>query len=783
MFCVACAMTDSRAAGGKAGPGYACMQGLVTGACRAWLRVHAGPGHGAWSRVHAGPGHECMQGLVTGPCRAWLRVHAGPGHGCMQGLVTSACRAWSRVHAGARASPLEPMLAGLLTLLALRVRACLVPGVVDAAGVGCAAQPASVMSGVARESFALMLADVERQEHARQQGIRADDVRRDIRGGNGGSNSVGGRRPVDTAAVGTVDGAASGTLPAAWRLPQLVWGLSRAGHCQHVLLDAVALLLEPNELSRLPPGDALILMEACGAAGDPGGAGGSSGGGGGASQLLDGLSPAVAMRADEFDVAQLTAAVLHCAAAGHRHVPLLRAACERVLRASPATSACVGGRALVGWRALADVTCACLRLHVHPKEVLDAAEAAAAALHGGCIRGATAAAAVTDGVMPGAAQAADAEAVAAPPPPLLARLAFASAQAGRRDAALLAAAARAATRGAAADTWGDACQLGERQLCELAWALAVAEHQAWLHAPSDGRVGSGGGASVSVGRGSATGYCPFSDGPGGTSSGGSGEDGEDSSPANAALDVYSRASAAVSDARAPHMLLLAAAHMALSVSLDVGAAAVLASMPRAWLNTLQYAWDVEACRVHAERRAPLVTGTSGGSAGGRVAPDALAAHIDNMGNATPAQLLAAHRRLAAVLADAGVPGGRTERFVKVGSFSLDVDVSFDSLDGVAVALLLDGPQEYLLSLHGATAQPSPVGTGSPECGRAEVPMLSGHALWREALLQSLGWLVVRVHWHEWASAGKHGLAGQTQLLCDVLSWHRLPRDRATAAKK
>ncbi len=167
------------------------------------------------------------------------------------------------------------------------------------------------MSAVAREAFAQLLQEIDAQEQLEQQ------------------RSTSSSGPHSTAATATAAAAAD---PAS--LASLAWGLHRAGHCQPVLLDALALLLPETSLAALQPAEALRLLEACraacqaaaAAAAPPLGARGGFDGGevSGARQILEGLAPAIAASARQYDAWQAARAATHYAAAQHLDEGLMR---------------------------------------------------------------------------------------------------------------------------------------------------------------------------------------------------------------------------------------------------------------------------------------------------------------------------------------------------------------------------------------------------------------------------------------------------------------------------
>ena len=168
------------------------------------------------------------------------------------------------------------------------------------------------------------------------------------------------------------------------------------------------------------------------------------------------------------------------------------------------------GSTFIAWGPVADAADASAKLRCHSSSLLDAAEAAA----GTALR--------TQRLGLPASSAAGSQFSAAgekdpgpvrvlypllPPAALLVRLALASAKLGRRDQVLLAAASRAAL--------AEGRVLGPQRLCELAWALAVSEHQCWRgeETERDGQAcqstvehggrqlrGSSGGSSLGGGR-------------------------------------------------------------------------------------------------------------------------------------------------------------------------------------------------------------------------------------------------------------------------------------------
>lgn len=173
------------------------------------------------------------------------------------------------------------------------------------------------MQAVAREVFALLLQLVERQE--RQQMLRQQQRQQrpqqlpqqqqqrqaQPRAFYANDDRMGAVQSDDSAPNGLPASALESLAP-------LAWALSRYSCCQPVLLDAVALLLEPH-LADLLPTQVLLLLEACtavlgpirsqaggsdaaggvAAGGRAGGAGAGGAGASGAEQLLLGLVPVI----------------------------------------------------------------------------------------------------------------------------------------------------------------------------------------------------------------------------------------------------------------------------------------------------------------------------------------------------------------------------------------------------------------------------------------------------------------------------------------------------------
>ena len=115
-------------------------------------------------------------------------------------------------------------------------------------------------------------------------------------------------------------------------------------------------------------------------------------------------------------------------------------------------------------------------------------------------------------------------------------------------------------------------------------------------------------------------------------------------------------------------------------------------------------------------------------------------------------------------------------------------------------MLLDGPQAYARELHdhgsvnkaldGRTWQSSTLdsrpgpnntrheGNKAKDCsattedlsGRHRCHHLMGDAVWRQQLLQRVGWIVVRVHWQDWSEADRaDDGGGKARLLRSLVS--------------
>lgn len=132
------------------------------------------------------------------------------------------------------------------------------------------------------------------------------------------------------------------------------------------------------------------------------------------------------------------------------------------------------GTTFLAWGPVADMADASAQLRYHSSSLMDATEAAATA----ALRMRRPGLAASRGAAGSLSSSAEESSGSAwglfpllPPATLLGRLALASAQLGRRDHALLAAASRAAL--------AEGRVLGPQRLCELAWALAISEHQCW----------------------------------------------------------------------------------------------------------------------------------------------------------------------------------------------------------------------------------------------------------------------------------------------------------------
>lgn len=184
------------------------------------------------------------------------------------------------------------------------------------------------MKSIGRAAFALLLQLVERQERQqallRQQQQQQQQRRKAPRVPRTSGSS--------TAATQEIPDATGLPAPVFESLAPLAWALSRYGCCQPVLLDAMALLVEPC-VAELAPTQALQLLEACTAvlgpvrakaaaegataAGGAGGAGGGAGGAGvsGAEQLLTALVPIVTANVLRYSPHQAAQVAVQCAAA------------------------------------------------------------------------------------------------------------------------------------------------------------------------------------------------------------------------------------------------------------------------------------------------------------------------------------------------------------------------------------------------------------------------------------------------------------------------------------
>ncbi len=139
----------------------------------------------------------------------------------------------------------------------------------------------------------------------------------------------------------------------------------------------------------------------------------------------------------------------------------------------------------------------------------------------------------------------------------------------------------------------------------------------------------------------------------------------------------------------------------------------LLSLPLESTNKLQYAWEQETRRQRRSKdREPL---------------------------------LLERRAVCASLQAAGMTGAQVLRLVPIAGFMIEADVTV-ARGGHAVVLLLDGPEAYL---------------------RGGERRLLGRAAWRQQLLQSAGWIVGRIHWHEWREATDE--AGRVALVTRVLN--------------
>ena len=117
----------------------------------------------------------------------------------------------------------------------------------------------------------------------------------------------------------------------------------------------------------------------------------------------------------------------------------------------------------------------------------------------------------------------------------------------------------------------------------------------------------------------------------------------------------------------------------------------------------------------------------------------------------------------------------------------------------AVAMLLDGPHAYARELHesctvavtdkeGRTShslkkRDSSVASDGRQTWKEELhgtqpnpgrSRLMGYALWRQRLLQRIGWIVIRVDWQDWRGCVHEGGSdGKIKLLRRLFSEHSL----------
>ena len=208
----------------------------------------------------------------------------------------------------------------------------------------------------------------------------------------------------------------------------------------------------------------------------------------------------------------------------------------------------------------------------------------------------------------------------------------------------------------------------------------------------------------------------------------------------------------------------------------------LQQLPPQWVNTLQYAWEQDL-RDRKKKRHQRPQSSSAPSA-------------SNEGASIGAwELQEAHRHVCMTLDSMGFPGAQVERYVKVAGFLIEVDVTLQ-VGGHAVALLLDGPCAYTRGgeedRDARQRQPRLEDTQEPAAGTPRDSStihgdlgggrtaamaasrgqqrreLLGQAIWRQQLLQRMGWIVVRLHWHDWAVAAAGKDADRACLLSQVL---------------
>jgi hypothetical protein len=167
------------------------------------------------------------------------------------------------------------------------------------------------MASVAREAFALLLQSIDSQEQEQQTKARKGQQQRQA--------SPTFLLPADAAS-----------------LASLAWGLHKAGHCNPVQLDALALLLPGDaSLAVLQPEEALRLLSACeaactaatrtAAAAEAAGSAAVPGDeAAGARQLLEGLAAAVAGSVQQYGVRQAVQVATHMAATDYFDEHLMR---------------------------------------------------------------------------------------------------------------------------------------------------------------------------------------------------------------------------------------------------------------------------------------------------------------------------------------------------------------------------------------------------------------------------------------------------------------------------
>ncbi|GAX84736.1 hypothetical protein CEUSTIGMA_g12158.t1 [Chlamydomonas eustigma] len=521
-------------------------------------------------------------------------------------------------------------------------------------------------------------------------------------------------------------------------LVSLAWGLHAAGRsCQPVLLDALALLLPvPRSLQGLDLGGLLKLLEVCTAvtkaamceAGDASKAAG-------AKQLVGSVAEVLSERVEGLSVHQAARVGTLMASVQHYNEPLMRSICSFPAVAwSAAGWQCKDAWTLpMPWGCLAELAAAAASLRYDPTTILGNVDAYAEALRSSLqmhLHGSSA--------------------HLLPSPSVLCKLAYASATLSRTDHHLL-----ALVREVALQPESQA-SLSVRQLCELTWALAVSEHHLWkqrsVEVPQKkaaARVQSHKQQSswvlkdVRKQKGLSAAWLDNVGGAGDDN----GRSSQEAKAIAAVLSIFSLAMSQLSDVREPYVLQMCEAYLSLLSSLRGEHYQQLLSFPVQWRNTLQYAWEQQ---LKARKRVKQKVGSSLFTqmlAVGPVYADLEDdVETDSIG---PLQMMEERKKLLTVLQSLGFRGALTDRMIKVGGFLVDADVTLETGSGQAVVVLLDSSQSYIRT---ESLPANANGHIQKEERQAASLRLMGQAAWRERLLGRAGWLVARIHWHDWRTA-------------------------------